>query len=204
MALSTLVIQGTPRLSSYCTGNAIGGGDFSRDRIVPDFMAAIKKGRPLYVRNPDAVRPWQHVLEPLSGYLLLAEKLWDNPSQYAEGWNFGPAPDDIRPVRWIVEKLNDYWDKPILWEIDKASKPHEAHLLVLDSAKSRMMLGWKPRWTAALSKTRPALLGRTRPVGGRDCAQNCAHDRASEGGRRPMRPSAMEPTVIGRVGWRSQ
>lgn len=138
---------GRTAIASARAGNVIGGGDFSKDRIVPDFMAAIKKGKPLYIRNPDAVRPWQHVLEPLSGYLLLAEKLWDDPNRYADGWNFGPAPDDIRPVRWIVEKLNDYWDKPISWEIDKAPKPHEAHLLVLDSAKARMMLGWKPRWT---------------------------------------------------------
>ena len=133
-------------IASARAGNVIGGGDFSKDRIIPDFMAAIKHGKSLYVRNPNAVRPWQHVLEPLSGYLLLAEKLWSDP-KFAQGWNFGPAPDDIRPVHWIVKKLNDYWDKPISWEIDERPKPHEAHLLMLDSTKARMMLGWKPRWT---------------------------------------------------------
>lgn len=134
-------------VASARAGNVIGGGDFSKDRIIPDFMAAIKSGRPLYVRNPNAVRPWQHVLEPLSGYLLLAEKLWDEPDAYAQGWNFGPAPDDIRPVRWIVEKLSDYWNDSIKWEVDTSPKPHEANLLVLDSAQARMMLGWRPRWT---------------------------------------------------------
>lgn len=134
-------------VASARAGNVIGGGDFSKDRIVPDLMAAIAAGRPLRVRNPDAVRPWQHVLEPLSGYLLLAEKLWESPSEYAQGWNFGPAPDDVRPVRWIVERLNDYLEGSVSWQIDTAPKPHEAHLLLLDSAKARMMLGWQPRWT---------------------------------------------------------
>lgn len=141
--------DGTPRvaLASARAGNVIGGGDFSRDRIIPDFMAAIAKGKPLYVRFPDAIRPWQHVLEPLSGYLLLAERMWENPVEYSQGWNFGPAPDDIRPVRWIVEKLSSYWDRPISWETDVSPKPHEANLLVLDSTKARMKLGWTPRWT---------------------------------------------------------
>lgn len=134
-------------IASARAGNVIGGGDFSKDRIIPDFMAAIARHQPLYVRNPDAVRPWQHVLEPLSGYLLLAEKLWENPQAYAQGWNFGPAPDDVRPVRWIVERLNNYWGERISWEIDTGPKLHEANLLMLDSAKARMLLGWRPRWT---------------------------------------------------------
>jgi CDP-glucose 4,6-dehydratase len=134
-------------LASARAGNVIGGGDFAKDRIIPDFMAAIAKRKPLYVRNPDAIRPWQHVLEPLSGYLLLAAKLWDQPSEYAAGWNFGPRPDDIRPVRWIVERLSHYYGERLRWEIDSGPKPHEAHLLLLDSAKARLLLGWQPRWT---------------------------------------------------------
>lgn len=134
-------------LASARAGNVIGGGDFSKDRIVPDFMAAIKTGKPLYVRNPDAVRPWQHVLEPLSGYLLLAEKLWDKPAEHAQGWNFGPAPDDIKPVRWIVARLSHCYPGRASWQTDTAPKPHEAHLLMLDSTKAHTMLGWKPRWT---------------------------------------------------------
>lgn len=134
-------------LASARAGNVIGGGDFSRDRIIPDFMAAIAKGNTLHVRFPDAIRPWQHVLEPLSGYLLLAERMWSQPAEYSQGWNFGPAPDDVRSVRWIVEKLSNYWDKPIPWETDDSPKPHEANVLVLDSAKARMKLGWTPRWT---------------------------------------------------------
>lgn len=134
-------------IASARAGNVIGGGDFSKDRIVPDFMAAATVGKPLYVRNPDAVRPWQHVLEPLAGYLLLAEKLWDQPKEFSQGWNFGPTPDDIRPVRWVVEKLSDYWSDRVPWKIETGPKPHEARLLVLDSAKARMQLGWKARWT---------------------------------------------------------
>lgn len=133
-------------LASARAGNVIGGGDFSKDRIIPDFMTAITRGSPLIVRNPDAIRPWQHVLEPLSGYLLLAEKLWADPAAYSDGWNFGPSPADIQPVRWIVDRLCERWDGHIGWEVDTGPKPHEAHLLMLDSAKARMLLGWNPRW----------------------------------------------------------
>lgn len=141
--------QREPRvaLASARAGNVIGGGDFSEDRLIPDFMAAIGSGKRLYIRNPEATRPWQHVLEPLAGYLLLAEKLWHEPARYTQGWNFGPAPDDIRPVRWIVEKLRDLSSHEVAWDIDTATKPHEARSLVLDSTKARTMLGWKPRWT---------------------------------------------------------
>jgi CDP-glucose 4,6-dehydratase len=138
--------SGRVAVASARAGNVIGGGDFAKDRLIPDFMSAIGRGKPLQVRNPNAVRPWQHVLEPLSGYLLLAEKLWTNPDDFAQGWNFGPAPDDIRSVRWIVEELTKYYGESISWEIDSSTQPHEANLLVLDSAKARAMLGWKPRW----------------------------------------------------------
>jgi CDP-glucose 4,6-dehydratase len=134
-------------IASVRAGNVIGGGDFSQDRIVPDCMAASLSGKTLDIRNPNAVRPWQHVLEPLSGYLLLAERLWDDPSRYSEGWNFGPSSDDVRTVRWIVERLNEYRGNRISWVLNSAPKPHEAKLLALDSSKARMMLGWKPRWS---------------------------------------------------------
>lgn len=134
-------------IASARAGNVLGGGDFSEDRIIPDFMASIITGRSLHIRNPNAVRPWQHVLEPLAGYLLLAEKLWTHPSVYAQGWNFGPPPGDVRSVRWIVDRLSEYWPEKVHWDIDTGPKLHEAHLLLLDSAKARMLLGWTPRWT---------------------------------------------------------
>jgi len=134
-------------ISTVRAGNVVGGGDFSRHRIVPDFITAATSGERLVLRNPDSVRPWQHVLEPLSGYLLLAEMLWEKPTAYATAWNFGPAPEDVRPVRWIVERLIKYWGTPVRWEVDSEPRPHEARLLALDSAKARVVLGWRPRWT---------------------------------------------------------
>lgn len=132
--------------ASVRAGNVIGGGDFAKDRIVPDWMAALQNGSVLSIRNPDAVRPWQHVLEPLSGYLLLAEKMWVDPAVYSQAWNFGPPQEDARTVRWLVEKLNECWGEKRAWKIDGKSSQHEAQLLLLDSTKARVMLGWKPRW----------------------------------------------------------
>jgi CDP-glucose 4,6-dehydratase len=134
-------------VASARAGNVIGGGDFARDRLVPDLMAAARQKRPLRIRNPDAVRPWQHVLEPLSGYLLLAEKLWENPSRYSQSWNFGPPAEGTRPVRWIVAKLGDSWSESVSWELDGQPSPHEAQMLTLDSTKARTQLGWMPQWT---------------------------------------------------------
>jgi CDP-glucose 4,6-dehydratase len=133
-------------LASARAGNVIGGGDFSLDRLVPDIMSAILRDEPLKVRSPDAVRPWQHVLEPLSGYLLLAEKLYGEPGRYSQSWNFGPSHEDTRSVRWLVEGLVSLWGKDIRWERDAERSPHEAHFLTLDSTKAQTMLGWKPRW----------------------------------------------------------
>jgi CDP-glucose 4,6-dehydratase len=124
-------------LATARAGNVIGGGDWGIDRLVPDAMRAVAAGQPLRVRNPDAVRPWQHVLCPLHGYLLLAQ------SAQTGGWNFGPAEDESKPVRWIVEQLE------IEWEQDPGDHPHEARLLSLDSTKSRTELGWDPRWDLA-------------------------------------------------------
>lgn len=135
-------------VASARAGNVIGGGDFAKDRLVPDLVNAMRKHSVLTIRYPDAVRPWQHVLEPLSGYTLLAEKLWSSPQRYSDSWNFGPSAQDCRPVRWIIEKVNEFSDDPVSWTVDPCIKPHEAGLLTLDSAKARMALGWRSRWSA--------------------------------------------------------
>jgi CDP-glucose 4,6-dehydratase len=131
-------------------GNVIGGGDWAKDRLITDILNAIASGQPLRLRNPQAIRPWQHVLEPLNGYLMLAEKLFSEGAAYASAWNFGSADEDAKPVQWIVERLAEYWKKqgqnPVRWEIDSAPQPHEAHYLKLDCSKSRALLGWRPRW----------------------------------------------------------
>lgn len=132
-------------VASARAGNVIGGGDWAKDRLVPDLIRAIGKGEPLRVRNPDAVRPWQHVLEPLSGYLQLAERLGQD-RRLSGSWNFGPAADDARSVQWIVDRLTALWGQGAAWEIDKRSHPHEAFQLTVDSSKARAVLCWKPRW----------------------------------------------------------
>ncbi len=133
-------------IASGRAGNVIGGGDWAADRLVPDIMRAVSAGRPVVIRNPHAIRPWQHVLEPLSGYLLLAQKLYEDGIAYAEGWNFGPGDDDARPVQWIVERLVQQWGEGARWELDQGDHPHEAHYLKLDCSKARMRLDWHPRW----------------------------------------------------------
>lgn len=139
--------QGTKvGLASARAGNVIGGGDFSPDRLIPDIVSAILKDTPLKVRNPDAIRPWQHVLEPLAGYFLLAERLFKDPSRYSQSWNFGPSHEDTRSVRWLVDNMALLWKRNIQWARDTAPSPHEAHFLTLDSTKAQTLLGWKPRW----------------------------------------------------------
>ena len=133
-------------VASARAGNVIGGGDWAADRLVPDFLRAIDAERPLSIRSPAAIRPWQHVLEPLAGYLLLAERLFaEDGAAYAEAWNFGPADEDARPVCWVVEYLCSRVPGA-RWQCDTAHHPHEAHTLKLDSAKARTRLGWRPRW----------------------------------------------------------
>jgi CDP-glucose 4,6-dehydratase len=134
-------------VASARAGNVIGGGDFAKDRLVPDLIATALTGKSMRVRNPEAIRPWQHVLEPLSGYLLLAERLWGDPKRYSQSWNFGPPPESARSVRWILDRLTESLGGTISWEIDGQPTPHEAHLLTLDSSKARAQLGWQPRWT---------------------------------------------------------
>jgi len=133
-------------LASVRAGNVIGGGDWALDRLIPDMLRAIGAGRPVAIRNPDAIRPWQHVLEPLSGYLSLAEHLHTQGASYAEGFNFGPADNDARPVGWIVERLCAGWGEGAAWQLDGQPQPHEATYLKLDCSKARARLGWQPRW----------------------------------------------------------
>ena len=133
------------QLASARAGNVIGGGDWAADRLLPDFLRALDAGKPLVVRSPQATRPWQHVLEPLSGYLMLAERLCTEGAAFAEAWNFGPDEADARPVEWIVETLCARMTDAT-WQRDTAPQPHEAHTLRLDSAKAHARLGWQPCW----------------------------------------------------------
>jgi CDP-glucose 4,6-dehydratase len=131
-------------LASARAGNVIGGGDWAVDRLVPDFLRALAAGQPLAIRSPLATRPWQHVLEPLSGYLLLAEKLFTEGQDFAEAWNFGPEETDVRPVQWIADYLCSQV-AGAAWQCDAAPQPHEANTLKLDSSKAKTQLGWRPR-----------------------------------------------------------
>ena len=133
-------------IASARAGNVIGGGDWAEDRLIPDIMRAIMQGKPVNIRNPHAIRPWQHVLEPLSGYLLLAQKLFEEGASYAEGWNFGPDDADAKPVSWIVDHLTKSWGEGASWVMDGGDHPHEAHYLKLDCSKAKMRLNWHPRW----------------------------------------------------------
>lgn len=126
-------------------GNVIGGGDWAQDRLIPDFIRAVIKREVINVRYPEAIRPWQHVLEPLYGYLLLAEKLYNNGSPYSGAWNFGPDATDTRPVKWILEYLKAHF-KGASWYSDPSKQPEETLTLKLDSSKAHTFLGWRPLW----------------------------------------------------------
>ncbi len=133
-------------LASARAGNVIGGGDWSADRLIPDILHAFEKGDDVVIRNPKSTRPWQHVLEPLSGYLVLAQKLYDNPQAYAEGWNFGPHDDDAKPVDWILNHMVTKWGSGADWKLDEGDHPHEAGYLKLDISKAKSRLQWQPTW----------------------------------------------------------
>lgn len=136
-------------IASARAGNVIGGGDWALDRLIPDIMRAIQEGRPVLIRSPHAIRPWQHVLEPIGGYMCLAEQLWHSGADCAEGWNFGPKDDDAKPVSWIVERLTQMWGDGASWEVDGGNHPHEANYLKLDCSKAKARLGWTPRTSLA-------------------------------------------------------
>jgi CDP-glucose 4,6-dehydratase len=149
-------------VASARAGNVIGGGDWSVDRLVPDAVRAFATGEPLKIRNPLAVRPWQHVLDPLAGYLRLAEALHDVGVSFGEAWNFGPEPSDVQPVEWVANELLRLWGNGASWDVAEGAQPHEAQLLKLDVAKSKMRLKWQPllalpealAWTADWYKKR--------------------------------------------------
>lgn len=132
-------------LASVRAGNVIGGGDWATDRLIPDIVRAILAGEQVEIRSPDAVRPWQHVLEALGGYLAIAERMIGGDVTMAEGWNFGPSDDDARSVGWILQRMLDTWGAGS-WKRTSAPQPHEAHLLRLDCSKARRALGWRPVW----------------------------------------------------------
>ena len=141
-------------LATARAGNVIGGGDWALDRLMPDILRALEKREPVQIRNPHATRPWQHVLEPLSGYLLLAERLYAHGQTDAEGWNFGPREEDARPVQWIVENLCSTWGDGASWVLQPGDHPHEASYLKLDISKAHQRLHWVPRWSLENALTR--------------------------------------------------
>lgn len=132
-------------VASARAGNAIGGGDWAQDRIVPDIMRAILDGQRPLIRSPHAVRPWQHVLDPLSGYILLIERLWNEGASLAGRWNFGPDPKDLKTVAWLADQICSQWPKAG-WDRNETPHPHESEMLTLDSSKARRLLGWSPKW----------------------------------------------------------
>jgi CDP-glucose 4,6-dehydratase len=140
-------------LASARAGNVIGGGDWAEDRLIPDFIRAIERNEKIIIRNPYATRPWQHVLEPLSGYLMLGAKLHSEGIKYAEGWNFGPDDKDVKPVEWIIDTICRLWGSAS-YEVDTNPQSHEANCLKLDCSKAKSQLGWRPKWNieAALEK----------------------------------------------------
>jgi CDP-glucose 4,6-dehydratase len=142
---------GLPYLASVRAGNVIGGGDWSEDRLIPDIIRAFEKGECVKIRNPDAVRPWQHVLEPLSGYLILAQNLHRHGVKFAEGWNFGPNEEGCKPVNWILEKMVANWGNGVFWQTDRNKHPHEANYLKLDCSKAAVYLNWEPKWNLGVT-----------------------------------------------------
>lgn len=133
-------------IASVRAGNVIGGGDWAKDRLIPDCISSLLNNEKILIRSPKAIRPWQHVLEPLGGYILLAQKLYEEGPKFAEGWNFGPEDNDAKPVEWIVKKLCNKWGNSAGYEIDEGEHSHEANYLKLDISKAKSMLGWYPKW----------------------------------------------------------
>ncbi|PKB14539.1 CDP-glucose 4,6-dehydratase [Novosphingobium kunmingense] len=134
-----------PLVASVRAGNVIGGGDWAKDRLIPDMIRALVSEQSVAIRSPDSVRPWQHVLEALGGYLMIAERLHGGERPVADGWNFGPADDDTQPVSWIADRMVETWGSGN-WHTVDGPRPHEATLLRLDCSKARRELGWRPAW----------------------------------------------------------
>jgi CDP-glucose 4,6-dehydratase len=129
-------------LASVRAGNIIGGGDWGEDRLIPDCIKALLRKKPIVIRNPDAIRPWQFVLDPLYGYLLLAQRLYKDGSKFCGPWNFGPDNKNTKPVKWLVERIIKLWGDKASWIIDEGEHPHEENCLKLNSSKAKLKLGW--------------------------------------------------------------
>lgn len=138
--------QKSAALATARAGNVIGGGDWADDRLIPDILKAFENSKSVIVRNPLSTRPWQHVLEPLSGYLVLAENLYTSGQKYAGSWNFGPKDEDCKPVNWILNQMVTVWGEEARWELDQNNNPHEAGFLKLDCSKAKQKLHWEPKW----------------------------------------------------------
>jgi len=138
-------VQHGVALATARAGNVIGGGDWATDRLIPDTLTAFAQGKPVVIRSPRAVRPWQHVMEPLHGYLILAERLYQDGANFAEAFNFGPRSDDTKSVEWVVRKLSTFWGERASWSVDVGEHPHEAIFLRLDISKAEHYLDWRPR-----------------------------------------------------------
>ncbi|MET1756962.1 CDP-glucose 4,6-dehydratase [Novosphingobium sp. RD2P27] len=138
---------GRTAIASSRAGNVIGGGDWATDRLIPDILRAITEGKPATIRNPLAIRPWQHVLEALEGYLVLCQSLCHRPEIAADAWNFGPRDEDAQSVEWVADRLCTLWGDGARWTVDEGVQPHEARALKLDISKARALLGWQPRWS---------------------------------------------------------
>jgi CDP-glucose 4,6-dehydratase len=143
-ALADYTLHGVA-VASVRAGNAIGGGDWAPDRLIPDVIRAVTAGRPVVIRNPNSVRPWQHVLDPLNGYLTLAQRLWESGPSYVGAWNFGPNGEDAKPVQWVVERILSMWGNGLQWKPDKGIHPAESTYLIVDSTKARRLLGWSTK-----------------------------------------------------------
>jgi CDP-glucose 4,6-dehydratase len=146
--------EGAALVATARAGNVIGGGDWADDRLVPDFVRAFERGEKLRLRNPDATRPWQHVLEPIAAYLTLGEALLAGERRFASAWNFGPRAEDAKTVRWIADELCGLWDGAPGYEIDGGGHAHEARHLELDISKAAAGLGWQPRWNLSQALAR--------------------------------------------------
>ncbi|KRE75413.1 CDP-glucose 4,6-dehydratase [Paenibacillus sp. Soil750] len=138
--------SGKVAVASARAGNVIGGGDWAKDRLIPDCINSLLNEKSIVIRNPHSIRPWQHVLEPLHGYLLLAQNLYENGEKFATAWNFGPYDTDAKPVNWIVESLCQKWGNFASYKVDQNQNPHEARYLKLDCSKAHYELGWRPKW----------------------------------------------------------
>lgn len=159
-------------IASARAGNVIGGGDWATDRLLPDCVRSVLQGDKIMIRNPRAIRPWQHVLEPLSGYLSLAQRLHEDGSRFSEAWNFGPDDSDVKPVEWLVEVFCTIWGDGAFYEIDSREHPHEAYHLKLDCAKAKMKLDWHPRWN--LENALESIVAWTRAYqAGKDLRETC-------------------------------